>query len=113
MPDEPQPVSRRRREKTRDRTSEVLIATTEADGYSLLLQFKHKQAGGTYPEADQLILENSPLLGDDDRMFFAVICDDTGISLRPHQGYVSLPHLRIALELIDRKRQQINEAINK
>ena len=48
------------KQKTRDRTSEVLIANTEHNGYTILLKFKGK--AGNHPDRDQVVIENYELL---------------------------------------------------
>lgn len=98
--------------KFRDRTTEVLVATTEADGYSLLLQFKG-QGDRKYPEHDQLVIENCLAIGPGTSLYFDVIEEYGRLSLRPHNWYADLNALQVALALIDRKRNSLIEALTK
>lgn len=96
------------RRKARETTNEILVATTDVDGYSLSVFFKDKPA--TNPsDSDRLTISNSPLLNHE-RLTLDVSHDAVDVCVKP-LTYIALPLLRVALELIDRKRSEILAAL--
>lgn len=91
------------KERTRDRTQEVLVASNPA--YTITLHFKRPNVY----DRDTVVIETSDFLGDD-RHYVQVLAGGLN-NLYQFQSFHSMLEMRFLLCLLERHEEKISQAL--